>query len=98
MSELTSLSHSPGVRHVHSPLSSATLLMEMNVNVFFFPLLNLCFLGAAPLVTPPPLSPVDYFRNRAPVIHWLYELCKVLICLSIVALRLALLLRSALQS
>lgn len=47
------------------------------------------FLGASPLEIPPP-SPIDPFRNHTLGIRGLYEWCKILICLPIAALRLAL--------
>jgi hypothetical protein len=47
------------------------------------------FIGAPPLEIPQ-LSPVDPFRNHTPGFGGLYEWCKILICLPIAALRLAL--------
>ncbi|XP_078161999.1 calcineurin B subunit-like protein isoform X1 [Carex rostrata] len=47
------------------------------------------FLGASPLEIPPP-SPIDPFRNHTLGIRGLYEWCKILICLPIAAVRLAL--------
>lgn len=47
------------------------------------------FIGAPPLEIPPP-SPIDPFRNHTPGFGGFYEWCKILICLPVAALRLAL--------
>ncbi|KAJ4776558.1 Lysophospholipid acyltransferase LPEAT2 [Rhynchospora pubera] len=47
------------------------------------------FLGAPPLEIAPP-SPIDPFRNHTPGFRGLYEWCKILIILPVVALRLVL--------